>query len=173
MPETFRNRDCVTLYKGDAYPVEVNTDLALNGWMGGQGVQWVEDPMDRFIVGRSDGLYAGFLLKGSNELGDDYSAITRNQPLYRIATLCAGGWLIMTRAFERYTWASRIGGGPLVEISYQISDRLVFSNRGFWTKEDEWVLSGDPRAPNDYYIGFVAQIPTESNDYFMTIQTSI
>ena len=79
----------------------------------------------------------------------------------------------MTTSFERYTWASRNMGGPLVEIPYQESDRLVFSNRGFWTREDEWTLSGDPRAPNAYFIGFVVQPPSASNDYFMTIQTSI
>jgi len=173
MPETFRNRDCVVLYKGDAYPVEVDASMATTGWAGGQGVMWVSDPGDRFVVGFSDGLYAGFLLKGSNESGDMYTGITQNQPYYRVATLCAGGWLIMTTAFERYTWASRTGGGPLVEIPYQVSDRLVLSNRGLWTREDEWTLSGDPRAPNDYYIGFVAQVPDAANDYFMTLQTSI
>jgi hypothetical protein len=78
----------------------------------------------------------------------------------------------MTTSFETYTWASR-QAGPLVAITYAESDRLVFSNRGYWTSEDEWTLSGDPRAPNSYYIGFVAQIPTAANDYFMTIQTSI
>jgi len=172
VPENFRNRDCVTLVKGDAYPAEVSAALAAQGWPGGQGVQWVSDPGDRFVVGRSEGLYAGFLLKGSNESGDQYTAITQNQPYYRVATLCAGGWLIMTTSFERYTWASRMAG-PLVEIPYQESDRLVFSNRGLWTREDEWTLSGDPRAPNDYYIGFVCQAPAAANGYFMTIQTSI
>jgi hypothetical protein len=173
MPETFRTRDCVVLYKGDAYPTEVDEELATQGWVGGQGVQWTTTAGDRFVVTRSDGLYAGFLLKGSNEVGDKFTAITQNQSYYRVATLCAGGWLIMTTAFERYTWASRTGGGPLVEIVYQPSDRLVFSNRGLWTVEDEFTLSGDPRAPNDYYIGFVVQAPTVDNDYFMTIQTSI
>lgn len=172
MPETPRFRDCVVLFKGDAYPCEVDSELALNGWPGGQAVQWTPDPGDRFMVTRSDGLYAGFLLKGSNESGDRFTAITQNQPIYRVATLCAGGWLIMTTAFERYTWASR-QLGPLVEIVYQESDRLVFSNRGWWTNEDEWVLSGDPRAPNSYFIGFVVQVPSDANNHFMTIQTSI
>jgi hypothetical protein len=97
-----------------------------------------------------------------------------SQQVYQIATLCAGGWVIITVAFEKYTWASR-QMGPLVPLVYAESDRLVFSNRGWWTKEDEWTLSGDPRAPNDYYIGYVVQPPgVGGNDEdYITIQVSI
>ena len=171
---TFRTRDCVVLYKGDAYPVEIDITLAATGWPGGQGVMWASDPSDGFFVKRSDGLYAGFLLDGSNEGGDQFTGMTQAQRVYRIGTLCAGGWLIATRTFEKYTWASRqIPGGPLVPIVYTESDRLLFSNRGWLTKEDEWTLSGDPRAPNAYYIAFVVQAPTVSSGGFMSIQTSI
>ena len=113
------------------------------------------------------------MLNGSDEPGDMLTGLTMNQPYYKIATLCAGGWLIMTTSFERYTWASRHGPGPLVEIVYHESDRLVFSMRGYWTNSDEWTESGDPRAPNSYYIGFVVQVPTAANGWYMTIQTSI
>jgi hypothetical protein len=172
MPETPRNRECVTLFRGDAYFCEVSDALAASGWHGGQGVQWSADPADGFFVTNSDGYYAGFMLWGSDESGDDHTAMTRNQIYYKFGTLCAGGWLIMTTSVERYTWASR-QIGPLVEITYAESDRLVFSLRGYWTKEDEFTLSGDPRAPNNYYIGFVVQVPSESNGHYMTIQTSI
>lgn len=172
MPEAPRNRECVVLFKGDAYFCDVSAELAAEGWHGGQAVQWVEDPKDGFVVTKSDGYYAGFLLKGSDELGDGLTGITRNQPHYKFATLCAGGWLIMTTSFEKYTWASR-QVGPLVEIAYAESDRLLFSNRGLWTSEDEWSLSGDPRAPNTYFIGYIAQAPTAANNYYMTIQVSI
>lgn len=172
MPDTPRFRECVVLFKGDAYPCEVSDSLAAEGWQGGQGVQWFSDPNDGFFVTKSDGYYAGFMLNGSDEPGDMFTGLTMNQPYYKIATLCAGGWLIMTTSFERYTWASR-QAGPLVEIVYHETDRLVFSLRGRWTSEDEWTASGDPRAPNSYYIGFVCQIPTVANGYFMTIQTSI
>lgn len=172
--ESPRFRDCVVLFKGDAYFCEVTDLLAAEGWDGGQGVKWAPCPVghDGFMVTRSDGYYAGFLLNGSNESGDRFSAVTQNQPYYKFATLCAGGWLIMTTAFERYTWASR-QAGPLVEIDYHESDKLLFSNRGLFTKEDEWTLSGDPRAPNSYYIAFVIQVPTDANNHYMTIQTSI
>jgi hypothetical protein len=87
--------------------------------------------------------------------------------------LGAGGWLISTLAYEKYTYLSRMGPGPLVPIEYHASDRLVFSLRGYWTTEDEWTLSGDPRAPNNYYIGFVAQAPSAATSGYMTIQVSI
>ena len=170
MPETFRNRDCVTFNKSDTVTSEVDDALATNGWPGGVAVNWATDPVERFAVTRSDGAGMGFLLKGSDEVGDRYTAQTRNQVYYRVATLCFGGWLMMTTSFERYTWASR-QVGPLVEIPYAESDRLHFSNRGLWTNEDEWTLSGDPRAPNSQVVGTVMQVPTVANDHFITIQT--
>lgn len=173
MPETFRTRDCVVFFKGDTYPVQISSDLAIRGWVGGQGVQWVSSEMDDFVVTFSDGLYAGFLLYGSDEPSDRYTSWTRNQQVYNFSTCCAGGWLVAFRTYEKYTYASRVGGGPLVPISYKESDRLVFSLRGLLTNEDEWSLSGDPRAPNNYYIAFVAQAPTAENDYYLTVQTSI
>lgn len=173
MPEQPRTRDCIILTKGDAYPVTVDASLANGGWKGGQAVQWVASTKDEFLVTNSDGLYAGFLLWGSDESSDQFTAMTRNQPAYRFATVGAGGWDIMTTSFEKYTYASRTGGGPLVPIVYHASDRLVFSLRGYWTKEDEWTLSGDPRAPNTYFIGFVAQAPSALTEGYMTIQVSI
>lgn len=173
MPEQPRTRDCVILVKGDAYPVAIDDNLAINGWKGGQAVQWTSSPKDEFLVTYSDGLYAGFMLWGSDESSDQYTAMSRNQPVYRFATVGAGGWQILTTSYERYTYASRVGGGPLVPIDYQESDRLLFSLNGFWTKEDEWTLSGDPRAPNSYYIGFVSQAPTILTNFYMGIQVSI
>jgi hypothetical protein len=79
----------------------------------------------------------------------------------------------MTTSFEQYTYASRIGGGPLVPITYNASDRLLFSLRGYFTSEDEWTLSGDPRAPNSYFIAFVIQAPSTVTSGYMTIQVSI
>lgn len=173
MPEQFRTRDCIILTKGDAYPVVVDTTLAIGGWKGGQAVQWVTPVKDEFIVSYSDGLYAGFMLWGSDESSDQFTANTRNQPAYRFATIGAGGWIIMTTSFEKYTYASRIGGGPLVPIVYTASNRLLFSLRGYWTKEDEWALSSDPRAPNTYFIGFVSQSPSTISNGYMTVQVSI
>lgn len=173
MTELARTRDCVILVKGDAYAVAVTDALAAQGWQGGSGIQWTTPIAPNLpTVKRSDGYYAGFALWGSDESSDQYTGMTRQFPTYRYLVLGAGGWLISTLAFERYTWASR-QVGPLVPLVYNASDRLVFSLRGLWTKEDEWTLSGDPRAPNTYFIGFVAQAPSSVTSNYMTIQVSI
>lgn len=172
MLEEARNRDLVILTKGDTFTVNVDVASATQGWKGGQGMQYTPSPSDELLVTRSDGFYAGFALWGSDEVPDEFTSMTRNQPTYKFVVLGAGGWLVMTTTFEKYTYASR-QIGPLVPLTYTASDRLVFSLRGFWTKEDEWTLSGDPRAPNSYFIGFVAQAPTPAREGFMTIQVSI
>jgi hypothetical protein len=167
-----RSRDCIILVKGDAYPVTISEAMSVGGWQGGQGVQWAPPLKDEFLVTYSDGFYAGFMLWGSDESADQFTATTRSQPFYRFATCGAGGWHISTRSYEKYTYASR-QAGPLVQIVYSPSDRLVFSLRGYWTREDEWTLSGDPRGSNSYFIGFVSQIPSASTEFFMGIQVSI
>lgn len=173
MVNSYRSRDCIVLVKGDAYAVAIDPTLAASGWRGGQGVQWTPSPRDEPTVKASDGYYAGFALWGSDESSDQFTAMTRQFPAYQYLVLGAGGWLIATTSYERHTWASRNGGGPLVPIEYHASDRLLFSNRGYWTKEDEWTLSGDVRAPNSYYIAFLCQAPSEANNQYMTIQVSI
>lgn len=168
-----RTRDCYTLFKGDAYTVAIHPDMQRQGWQGGQGVRWVDSPRDEFMVTYSDGLYGGFLLWGSDESSDQFTAMTGNQPEYGFGVFCAGGWLISTRTFERYTYASRVSGGPLVENIYRVGERLLFSLRGLFTREDEWALSGDPRGSNGFYIAYVVQVPTPDNGYYITLQTSI
>jgi hypothetical protein len=169
-----RNRDCIILVKGDAYAVAIDSVLAGSGWQGGQGVQWTT-PVSAGLptVTLSTGYYAGFALWGSDEPSDQYISSTRLFPSYRFLVLGAGGWLISTISYEKYTYVSRVGPGPLVPIVYSAGDRLVFSLRGYWTTEDEWTLSGDPRGANDYYIGFVAQVPSVVNSYYMSVQVSI
>lgn len=173
MSELARTRDCVVLYKGDSYTVFVDDSLASTGWRGGQGVQWTSSNKDQVGVKNSDGYYAGFALWGSDETADTYTSLTKNQPSYRFITIGAGGWIISTSTYERYTYASRSGLGPLVPITYQASDRLVFSLRGYFTNEDEFTLSGDPRAPNTYFIAFVIQPPSPATSDYMTVQVSI
>jgi hypothetical protein len=173
MTDLVRTRDSIILVKGDAYAVAVDATLAASGWRGGQGVQWVAASGDLPTVRQSDGYYAGFALWGSDESSDQYTSMTRQFPTYRYLVLGAGGWVISTSTYEKYTYLSRIGGGPLVPLTYNASDRLVFSLRGYWTKEDEWTLSGDPRAPNSFYIGFVVQAPSATTSDYLTVQVSI
>ena len=171
MPELFRTRDVVVFHKGPSFTVDVSDAAAAAGWSGGQVFNWTDPVGDRLVVAPSDGLFGGFALWGSDESSDEYTALTRNQPAYRFVVLCAGGWIIATPTYERYTYASRIGGGALVPITYNPSDRLLISLRGYWTTEDEFSLSGDPRAPNESYVGSVVQKPTTSRNNYLTIQT--
>ncbi len=168
-----RTRDVITQVKGQTFPVGLSTNLTQLGWAGGQGVLWIDSPYDVFTVDFSDGRPAGFLLWGSNELADQYTAYTGNQPLYNFAVLCYGLWLISTSTYERYTYASRTSNGPLVPIVYNPSDRLLFSLRGIYTNEDEWTLSGDPRAPNRFYVGSVMEVPGSNNNNFLSLQTTM
>jgi hypothetical protein len=172
MSEIIRSRECVVFYYGDRQTVVVSQAMVDGGWPGGQGVQWADSSVDERLVSYSIGLYGGFLVWGSNEPGDDFTAITRQQPTYRYATMFSGGCLISTSTYERYTYASRTGPGPLVALVYGPNDLLYLSLRGIWTKEDELTLSGNLQAPC-FFTGFVAQVPSVSNRFFLGIQTSM
>ena len=176
--EQFRTRDMIVLFKGDAYPVTVDPTMAAGGWKGCQGIQWVHSNNDEFLVTYSDGYYCGVTLYGNDELQDKYTAMSGQQSAYAFTTACAGGWLVMTSTFEQYTYLSRKSGGPLVPLVYNPSDRLVFSMRGYLTKETtEWVNSGIPkyvaRGLNTFYIAFVVQPPSGLTNNYMTVQLSI
>lgn len=173
MPEQPRSRDCIVLVKGETLPVAVSEDLARDGWSGGQVTQWDYSPRGDILVTRSDGLGSGFLLWGSDEDSDQHTSMTRNQPYYRYAVLGVDGWHILTRTFEVFTYASRVSGGPLTRIDYHASDRLTVSLRGYFTNEDEWTLSGDPRAPNTFFVANVSQAPSVITNFYLGIQVSL
>jgi len=168
MPEIERTRDLVIFKKGDAYAVTVSSAMGASTWLGGQGVEWFDTGKDEMAVTFTDGRGQAFMLWGSDESSDQYTAMTRQQPHYQYGVVGFGGWVLSTLAFEEYTWVSR-QVGPLVPITYSPQDDLVFSLRGRWTNEDEWTLSGDARAPNDNVVGVVVQPPSVADGY-LTIQ---
>ncbi len=172
MSEIFRSRDCIVFVKGDTTTVTVSSAMVSGGWAGGQGVQWSGIVGDDRVVTYSQGLFGGFLVWGSDEAGDGHTAITKQQVVYRYATLFFGNALMSTSSYERYTYASRIGGGALVPIVYQANDVLRLSLRGLWTKEDELTLSGNPLGPSPL-VGYVAQIPKALNKEYLGIQVSM
>lgn len=172
MPEVVRSRDTTVFFYGERQTVSVSPAMVQGGWPGGQGVQWASSVVDERLVTYSRGLFGGFLVWGSDELGDDFASSTRQQTTYAYATMFSGGCLLSTVAFERYTYASRIGGGPFVSLVYTANDSLYFSLRGLWTKEDELTLSGDPLAPC-FFVGFVAQTPSLLNQNRLGVQTSL
>jgi hypothetical protein len=171
--DIFRDRDVIIFDKGKTFTVNLSQTMVAAGWKGGQGVQYTIPQYDEPYMTFSNGVACGFLLWGSNEAADQYTAMTENQPTYAFATMGAGSWLISTATYEMYTYESRTGPGPLVPLVYNASDRLLFSLRGLWTNEDEWTLSGDPRAPNTFYVGSVAQIALPAWNNYLTIQTSL
>jgi len=167
-----RGRDCVVFGKGDTHMVAIDSAMLAGGWAGGQGVQWVDSSTDDPTVTYSSGLYGGFMLWGSDESADQFSAYTRNQLVYHTGVMMAGNAVISTSSYEKYTYASRIGPGPLVPLVYAPKDPLYFSLRGLWTKEDELTLSGSPNAPA-FFTGFVLQLPKPVNQFFLGIQASL
>ena len=169
MPEIIRARDCIVFHKGDTATVALDAAMASGGWPGGQGVMWSDSTQDDFQVTYSDGRAAGFLIWGSDETADQFTALTQNQPRYRFAVLIFGNSLISTSSYEKYTYASRLVP-PLVPIVYAPNDKLYFSLRGLWTNEDEAGIALLPYAPLTN-AGIVMQIPKASNNFFLGIET--
>jgi len=170
MNEVFRSRDVVVFVKGSAFTPAATPSFLASGWPGGRGTRWVDATIDDFVVEGTDGdRGAGFTLWGSNEDSDQFTAMTNQQVTYGYVVICFGTWLFATRTYEKYTWASR-QIPPLVEITYTESEPLYWSLRGYWTNEDEWTLSGDPRAPNTNNVGYCSQAPI---DGFLTVQSSL
>jgi len=174
--EVSRTRDVIVFVKDLTIPVMLDAAMLQAGWVGGQGVTWIPSPDANFLATFSDGTYGGFLLWGSSEQADQFSAYTDNQPKYGFGLACTGTWIISTIAYEKYTLQSRILP-PLVPNVYTVGQRLTFSNRGLWTSQlapfDEWTISGDLRAPNNFFVGSVVQAPGPENNYYLTIQTAI
>jgi len=173
MTEIARFRDCVVFFKGDTTTVAISDAMLSGGWAGGQGVQWVGASVDDRVVTYSSGLYGGFLLEGSEEVGARYTSMTDQQITYRYAVMMFGGALISTSTYERYTYASRLSG-PLVPLTYKPNDPLYFSLRGLFTNEDELSqqIPSNPLAPA-FFVGFVAQIPKALNNYWLGVQTGL
>jgi len=174
MPEIFRTRDTVVFVKGITYTVKASNALITAGWPGGQGLMWADDPGTEFAVTFADGgRGSGFAMWGSDESSDEFTGMTEGQPAVGYLVMGSGSWIMSTLSFEVYTYASRVAG-PLVEIAYNPGQKLFWSLRGLWTIEDEWALSGDPRAPNVDPVGFVTQVPnaTLTNNY-LTVQTTL
>jgi hypothetical protein len=133
-------------------------------------VQWVASNADEPTVTYSAGLFGGFLIWGSDESADQYTASTGNQLVYGHAVMMTGRAVLSTSSYEKYTYASRIGGGPLVPLVYTTPQVLYLSLRGLWTIEDEMILTGALLAPAQH-AGWVCQIPKASNDFFLGVQT--
>lgn len=148
-------QDLIIMSRGTTITVRVTDRVAVGGWGGGQWFRWVKSERDDFLVDYSDGVFGGFALYGSNESNELFTSMQDHQPHYRYCTVGFGGWMLSLRNYELYTYSSR-QSGPLELIDYQPNDPLFISLNGKLTVEDEWDLSGDSRAPNDWAVGYVA-----------------
>ena len=171
--DLIRGRDCVVFSKGDGYAMSVSSAMLAGGWVGGQGAQWdaYTDP-DSPILTYSSGLFGGFMLWGSDEVGDQYTSMTQQPLYYGFGVLMAGRAIMSTVAYEHYTYASRLAGGPYVSLVYTPNAPLFMSLRGYWTIEDELSLSGNPSAPA-LSCGVVVQLPKLVNQFRLGIQTKL
>lgn len=159
--------------KGDTHMVTVDAAMVQGGWPGGIGVQWVDSTTNDPTVTYSQGLYGGFLLYGSDESADQFVSSTRSQLVHpQSVVMMAGNAVLSTSSYEKYTYASRLGG-PLVPLVYAPKDPLFFSRRGLWTKEDE-ASQGVPLpfAPA-FFVGFTMQVPSPVNQFYLGIQASL
>lgn len=172
MTEITRERELIVLVKGNSNTFRIDDTMAQNGWAPGQAVMWADANEDTFMLTYSDGRYGGFLYEGSNELANQYISSVGSSQKYRYATLCAGTWVISTTTYEKYTYASRISG-PLVPLVYSVGERLLFSQRGLFTKEREWQLASNPNINTDLFIATVIQVPSAANKFYLMVQTSI
>ena len=169
-----RGRDCILFGKGDSHVVIVDEAMLKGGWPGGQGVTWVDSSLPEPVVSYSTGLYGGFMLWGSDESADQYTSSTRAQLVHPdSAVMMAGNAVLSTSSYEKYTYASRVSGGPLVPLVYRPKDPLYFSRRGLWTNENEASMAPAlPFAPA-FFTGFVISTPSPVNQYYLGIQTSL
>ena len=170
--DLIRGRDCVIWVRDLMFPVAVDPVMLQGGWPGGQGVRWVDSDTDEFTVTYADGRGNGFLICGSDESAEQYISTTRTQIVYGYAVCAVGDALISTSSYEKYTYASRLGGPPYVELTYTLNEPLYFSLRGLWTNEDELTLSGSLLAPASS-VGGVMQVPQPSTQFFLGVQTSL
>lgn len=175
-------RDLAVFHKGDSMPMQIDAAMAAKGWPGGTFVRWVDSGTGEPCVTIADGRYCAFTPWGSNESADQYTSMTRTFPTNKFITMFFGGNYMATITYERYTYASRHSGGPLVPLVYAPQQFLYVSENGFLTNEDEsnpainpggLFPDGEPILVPFLYFGLCAVPPTEATGYRIHIQTNV
>lgn len=178
----YLNRECSVFHKGDSMPVKISASLANRGWLGGEFVKWTDDGSGEPCVDIADGRYCGFMPFGSNEPSDQYTSMTGQNPLYRYITLFFGGNFMATTSFEKYTYVSRHGPGPLVPLVYTAQQFLYVSENGKITNQDEsnpavnpggLFPNGDPILEPFLFFGLCSVPPTEKTNGRLFVQTNV
>ncbi len=179
----YLNRDYCALHKGDSIPIKISAELAASGWAGGQFVRWIDDGSGEMCCSLADGRYCGFIPFGSDESGDQFTAITTSNTTYRWATLFFGGNVGYTQSYERYTYESRNGAGPLVALTYNVQQVLYVSENGKVTTENEsdpgvnpglLFPDGQPITPFSFFFFGICMVPPHAvkTKGYLGIQTN-
>jgi hypothetical protein len=175
-------RELSVFHKGDTMPMKIDSAMASAGWSGGTFVRWVDDGTGEPCVTIADGRYCGFTPWGSDEPADQYTSMTPSQTRYKYITLFFGGNFVATTSYERYTYISRHGPGPLVPLVYAPQDFLYVSENGLPTVEDEsdpavnpghTFPNGDPIVVPFLYFGIVSVPPSALTDDRLLMQTNV
>lgn len=178
----YTNRDCALFHKGDTMPMRITDAMAASGWEGGTFVKWIDDGSGEPVVGIADGRYCGFAPFGSNESGDRYTAMTGQNPLYKYIAMFFGGNYMATTTYERYTYASRNGAGPLVPLVYRSQQFLYVSENGKITNEDEsdptvnagqLFPDGSPIEERFLFFGLCSVPPSAASKFYLYCQTNV
>ena len=182
----YANRQLVILHKGDTMPVQITSDLAAAGWLGGQFVRWVADPAGsgQPTLDIADGRYCGFFAFGSNEPADQFTSMTGQNTRYRYISLFFGGNMFYTSTYETYGYVAR-HGGPLVPLTYTPNNPLYVSENGKITSEDEsdMVVFGGPIPNHTFpdgspilsrfvFFGSCVAAPTAAMNNYLGVQTN-
>jgi len=175
------DRDLVILHKGDTIPVKISDALAASGWAGGQFCRWIDDGSGDLTVALADGRYCGFMPFGSSESGDQYTAMTNQNPTYKYVVMFFGGNVVYTKTYETYGYLARHGLGPLTPIVYIPNQSLYISENGKITNEDESDFAifpphtfpdGSPILVRFVFFGVCAVPPQTSTKFYLATQTN-
>jgi len=175
-------RDCSVFHKGDSMPAKIDAAMAARGWPGGSFVRWIDDGSGEPCVTLADGRYCGFSPWGSNEPADQYTSMTQTNPKNRFITLFFGGNYAATTSYERYTYISRNGPGPLVPLVYAPQQFLYVSENGLITNQDEsnplvnpggLFPDGQPILVPFLYFGIVSLQPSSQTSDRLYYQTNV
>ena len=174
-------RDLVLLHKGDSITVKIDSTLVASGWEGGQFVRWYADGTGELNVRLANGVYCGFLPFGSDELADQFTALTDSDVTYLKAVMYFGGNVFYTRTYETETYQSRHGMVPYTPITYTASQSLYISENGKITNEDESDAAvnpgglfpdGSPILVPFVFFGVVAVPPVTNSRNYLGVQTN-
>jgi hypothetical protein len=178
----YNNRDLAILHKGDTIAATITDEMSASGWSGGQFGRWVDNGSGQPCLAIADGRYCGFFAFGSNELGDEWTAITNQNTTYDYVVLFFGGNVFYTRTYERYGYLARNGLGPMTPLVYTPQDALFISENGKITTENESDFAifpphnfpdGTP-VPADSFVFFGVCVvpPSSANNNYICVQTN-